>query len=524
MKQIFKSKFFWLPFIITLFVAFLLGFFLGRDAIMCEMGTYCPGLEVGIIYGLIFILPGIIPALIISHIVYNFFKRNFKIAFISIVVTIGISLLVGILVHSIFLPSLKVMTADPFARCDFNRDGVCDNKDIAIFEKSLGKCMENKIHPNAMADMDFDGCITEKDKEILFPSAKKNETSQIIKGVTTKLIPLQQEYILGQPIPFRLEMTNNGSSIVNYDSQQVAVNDSMTIKDPEGQYVPYTSSMFQTLGGSRPLKPGETVILFDQLDIASQYQLAKPGRYTVQFRGQDRAFGEIPIPESNVVGIEVKIEEQGNLSILMDEISFSQGEIMSARVPNPDYKIYLNNLCGLFPGWKLYVKNVKGQWVATDNWYSTSITSCIPDCKNNAAYFSGCDGLCPTSAFECQRLKSDPSTQWGLKWYDPPRQGLCGNRQGTFSFVNNAPAGQYKLRFEYFEDNACQKQKFIEKIFTIADSSISEGSVCTIDTDCINLDCSQYPTTRQENKLGQCTFGGRRVCFNHKCVCQKICD
>lgn len=121
-----------------------------------------------------------------------------------------------------------------------------------------------------------------------------------------KLVPLQQKYVVGQPMKFRLEMINIGNSTIMYDSQQVDVNNAMIIMGPDGKISPYIAGSFQTGGGPKPIKPEEIVILFDQFDVTSQYFMDKPGRYTIQFRGQDKAFGEVPIPESNILEVEVQ--------------------------------------------------------------------------------------------------------------------------------------------------------------------------------------------------------------------------
>ncbi|MBI2029239.1 hypothetical protein HYT02_02380 [Candidatus Gottesmanbacteria bacterium] len=127
----------------------------------------------------------------------------------------------------------------------------------------------------------------------------------------TKLVPLQQKYIVGQSMKFRLEMINTGNSIIMYDSQQAGVNNAMVIIEPDGKTSPYIAGSFQTLGGPKSIEPEEIVILFDQFDITPQYFIDKPGRYTVQFRGQDKAFGDVPIPESNILEIEA---QPGNLN------------------------------------------------------------------------------------------------------------------------------------------------------------------------------------------------------------------
>jgi len=137
-----------------------------------------------------------------------------------------------------------------------------------------------------------------------------------LKGLRTQLTALQQEYKLGQPMPFRLELVNEGAHELSYDKQQVAVNGSMIIKDENGRIIPYTAGPHQTAGGEKPIKPGESVVLFASLDIAKQYDIKRPGKYQVQFSGRGLEVGdaigskhgvvarrEFP---SNTVEIEVK--------------------------------------------------------------------------------------------------------------------------------------------------------------------------------------------------------------------------
>jgi hypothetical protein len=137
-----------------------------------------------------------------------------------------------------------------------------------------------------------------------------------LKGLRTQLTALQQEYELGQPMPFRLELVNEGENELGYDEQQVAVNGSMIIKDENGRIIPYTAGPYQTGGALKPIKPGASAVLFASLDIAKQYDIKKPGKYRVQFSGRGLMVGdaigskhgvvarrEFP---SNTVEIEVK--------------------------------------------------------------------------------------------------------------------------------------------------------------------------------------------------------------------------
>ena len=86
---------------------------------------------------------------------------------------------------------------------------------------------------------------------------------------------------------FRLVVKNFGRSDVPYDCQGLDGNSSLVVRDPQGRVVPYIGGSFQT-ASPLPLPllaPGETAILFDGLDLASQYLIVKSGKYTVQFHG-----------------------------------------------------------------------------------------------------------------------------------------------------------------------------------------------------------------------------------------------
>ena len=108
-----------------------------------------------------------------------------------------------------------------------------------------------------------------------------------LAGLRTRLVPLAKQFTLGQPMKFRMELKNFGKEAVPYDSQAMDVNGSLQVRDPQGRPVPYIGGSVQTATWlPLPLlAPGETAILFDDVDLASQYLIVKPGKHTVQFRG-----------------------------------------------------------------------------------------------------------------------------------------------------------------------------------------------------------------------------------------------
>ena len=104
---------------------------------------------------------------------------------------------------------------------------------------------------------------------------------KMASDVRTSLVPVGTNFVLGQPMQFRLEMENVGKRTIEYDSQQVALNHSMLIKDSAGEECPYIAPSCQTVGGPCPLEPGKKVVLFDKLDVAQQYLIQKPGKLSL---------------------------------------------------------------------------------------------------------------------------------------------------------------------------------------------------------------------------------------------------
>ncbi|MCD4728358.1 MAG: hypothetical protein K8R46_11890 [Pirellulales bacterium] len=119
-------------------------------------------------------------------------------------------------------------------------------------------------------------------------------------NLRTRLAPLADHFTLGQPMRLRLELKNVGQAVIHYDPQQVAINGSLAVHDPQGHPVRYIATSFQTVIGKRPaLTPGNIAFLFDQLNLDSQYLIVKPGKYSMQFRG----YGA---PQSNTVEIDLR--------------------------------------------------------------------------------------------------------------------------------------------------------------------------------------------------------------------------
>jgi hypothetical protein len=80
------------------------------------------------------------------------------------------------------------------------------------------------------------------------------------------------------------------------------VNDSMLIKGPDDNIIPYVDTSYQTVAQDKEIRPEEKIIIADKYDATTQYCITMPGRHTFQFNG----FKHYGINPSNIVEIKVK--------------------------------------------------------------------------------------------------------------------------------------------------------------------------------------------------------------------------
>ena len=113
-------------------------------------------------------------------------------------------------------------------------------------------------------------------------------------GLRTGLSAINEEFYLGKPISFRLDVKNVGHRTVEFAAEQFHLRASMSIERSDGMNVPYIKSLPQTgFGDDVVLKPGQRTVLVDGLDIADWYLLTSPGTYTIQFGGGDGHYPDV---------------------------------------------------------------------------------------------------------------------------------------------------------------------------------------------------------------------------------------
>jgi hypothetical protein len=104
--------------------------------------------------------------------------------------------------------------------------------------------------------------------------------------VATRLMLLDAAPSVGKPLRVRLELVNLRAGTVLYDAQQADCNASLEVVGPDGKPAPYLAGFVSTSGQYEELAALTGRAIVDELDVASQYLISKPGRYTIRFTGR----------------------------------------------------------------------------------------------------------------------------------------------------------------------------------------------------------------------------------------------
>lgn len=129
-------------------------------------------------------------------------------------------------------------------------------------------------------------------KELLRRELEKEDgetrRAKFDRGIEFRLIPLTEEFEVGLPMLFRIEMVNVSEEPILYRAtgpSSVVANDRMNITGPNGKNIKYVDTSYQIAVGPDVILPDETIVLVDNYDVVRQYYITRPGRYTFQFKG-----------------------------------------------------------------------------------------------------------------------------------------------------------------------------------------------------------------------------------------------
>jgi len=144
-------------------------------------------------------------------------------------------------------------------------------------------------------------------KELLRRELEKEDAqtrrAKFDRGIEFRLIPRTEEFEVGRPMLFRIEMVNVSEEPILYRATgptSVVANDKMIITGPNGKIIKYVDTSYQIGVWLDVILPDETIVLVDNYDVVRQYYITKPGRYTFQFKGWP-----IDTKGSNTIDVEV---------------------------------------------------------------------------------------------------------------------------------------------------------------------------------------------------------------------------
>jgi hypothetical protein len=130
------------------------------------------------------------------------------------------------------------------------------------------------------------------------PGERYTTREQLRDGVEVRLLPVSREFVIGEPMLFRMELANVSNDTIEYPCTSWLANDPMVVKGPNGVDVPYMAGGAQVAFWSDFIEPAETIELVDSYDVSSQYRITEPGKYSFQFN--------CCIESSNIVEVEIK--------------------------------------------------------------------------------------------------------------------------------------------------------------------------------------------------------------------------
>ncbi len=133
------------------------------------------------------------------------------------------------------------------------------------------------------------------------------------KGLDISLVPLAEEFVVGKPMLFRIEIANVSDETLGFMQDSWMVNDPMIVKGPDGKKVSYMDTSYQTIVWTDFIEPGETVVLVESYDVSTQYHITKPGKYSFEFT-------RFYVKRSNIVEVEVKGGELSPLEVATEKL------------------------------------------------------------------------------------------------------------------------------------------------------------------------------------------------------------
>jgi hypothetical protein len=126
--------------------------------------------------------------------------------------------------------------------------------------------------------------------------------------IRVELKAMSECFRIGEPMPFTLELVNEGDSALYY--KYVTISGSLTILDDHDYIVTYCAdAQYPTDTEFKRIEANQSVVLCDNYDISRDYGIDRTGCYKVEFNGVGLAVGD-------------KFDDDSGMDVFCGEIDF----------------------------------------------------------------------------------------------------------------------------------------------------------------------------------------------------------
>ena len=153
------------------------------------------------------------------------------------------------------------------------------------------------------------------------------------RGLATRLTPVSDKFVVGQPMFFRLELINSGPALVHYHDYGVRYAHWFVSNEKKERSI-HGGVVGQIGVVTGKLAPNSSVVLAEKYDLNRHRSITNAGRYQVQFASREVAIGE-PVPnfahEPNRFGEDLSIGGVFGLLTLTNQFPSNPVEIEVVR-------------------------------------------------------------------------------------------------------------------------------------------------------------------------------------------------
>ncbi len=127
----------------------------------------------------------------------------------------------------------------------------------------------------------------------------RREMEPILRGIKTHLTAVSNEFVIGSPMLFKVELMNLGSAPIHYENTGTQ-HFPLIVLNERREVVPAFRPPAQVGVSIIELAPGSTEPLTGKVDITKTHEIARPGKHFVQFDGRGVDIGEkLPGPKNS---------------------------------------------------------------------------------------------------------------------------------------------------------------------------------------------------------------------------------